>query len=162
MQAVQNAVAAAAGSGQLGLQSLKGVGKGKQLTQGKIEMVKQALEATQRVENAVKGAQDWFQRGVAIFQGELNAIGDAKRSLQSVVTKLTGERPAEDLATLPPARHPQPRPLPALLLTCPAFSPAPFHSLARPTYAPPPGAPSHHPSPCCFAPFSRLVRYRGG
>ena len=105
MQAVQTAVAAAAGAGQLGLTSLKGVGKGKQLTQGKIEMVKQALEATQRVENAVKGAQDWFQRGVAIFQGELNAIGDAKRSLQDVVTKLTGERPAKDLATRQPDTH---------------------------------------------------------
>ena len=119
-----------------------------------VKAMKTALEATVRMENAVAGAQDWFKRGVQIFQGELNAIGDAKRSLQGMVAKLTGEKPAEDFATLPPARHPQPRPLPAHLLKFPAFSPAPFHSLAHPTSATPPGAPSHHPSPCRFAPFS--------
>ena len=154
MKAVKVAVEQANSAGQLSLTSLKGAGKGKQLTPGKIEMVKTALEATVRVENAVAGAQDWFKRGVQIFQGELNAIGDAKRSLQDVVAKLTGEKPPQDLATPPPARHPQPRPLPAHLLKFPAFSPAPFHSLAHPTSATPPGAPSHHPSPCRFAPFS--------
>ena len=102
-QAVEKAVAASvaaanAGANDLGLCTLPGKGKGKMLTAGKVEMVKQALEATQRVENAVNGAKRWFQQGVQIFDGELNVIADAKRQLQKVVSSLTGERLAEELA----------------------------------------------------------------
>ena len=136
--------AANAGANELGLCALPAKGKGKQLTAGKIEMVKQALEATQRVENAVNGAKRWFQQGVQIFDGELNVIADAKRQLQKVVSSLTGERLVEELAAPPQAPHLQPRPLPAPPRHLPRALP-----LSRPSHLrPPPDAPFHHHSPC--------------
>ena len=154
-QAVERAVAASvaaasAAGNELGLATLPCKGKGKQLTAGKVEMVKQALEATQRVENAVNGAKRWFQQGVQIFEGELNVIADAKRQLQKVVSSLTGERLAEELAAPPPAPRLQPRPLPAPPRHLPRALP-----LSRPSHLrPPPDAPFHHHSPCRLPPLS--------
>ena len=140
----------------LGLSTLPCKGKGKQLSAHKIEVIKQALETTVRVEASVTQAKRWFEQGVSLFNGELANIADAKRQLQKVVADVTGQK-AEEPTAPAPAPHLQPRPLPAPPLHLPSALP-----LSRPSHLRPhPMPPFHHHSLVVSPPF-RPGRYSGG
>ena len=140
----------------LGLSTLPCKGKGKQLTAHKVEMLKQALETTVRVENSVNQAKRWFEQGVSLFNGELANIADAKRQLQKVVADVTGQK-AEEPAALAPAPHLQPRPLPAPPRHLPRALP-----LSRPSHLRPHPMPPFHHHSLVVSPPSRPGRYSGG